>query len=97
PPLTSWHYDASAVKIPGKVEKPVLRSQCGNLRVNALLRCLCGEKYGCSLKTKKMTARVTTVRPERGYSAANYGASVVRVQKTLRRQIGQKYDVKKVR
>ena len=44
-----------------------------------------------------MTARITTLRSERGYSATNYDVSVVNPLKTLRRQIGQKYDDKKVR
>ena len=44
-----------------------------------------------------MTARITTVRRERGYSATKYDASVVKLLKTLRRQIGQKYDAKKIR
>jgi hypothetical protein len=43
-----------------------------------------------------MTARITTLRSERGYSATNYDVSVVNPLKTLRRQIGQKYDDKKV-
>ena len=44
-----------------------------------------------------MTARITTIRPERGYSATKYDASVVKLLKTLRRQFGQKYDAKKIR
>jgi hypothetical protein len=60
-------YDASAVKIPKRLEK---------------------------LKT---TYPVVALRPERGYSATKYDANMANPPKTLRRQFGQKYDVKKVR
>jgi len=49
------------------------------------------------MSKQKTTDLVTTVRAERGYSATNYDASAVKLQKTLRRQFGQKYDEKKVR
>src|ERR1035441_3412218 len=49
------------------------------------------------LQNHKTAKCVTTVRPERGYSATNYDANVVKLLKTLRRQIGQKYDAKKIR
>jgi len=49
------------------------------------------------LENQEMTARITTVRPECGYSATIYDASVVKLPKTLRYQIGEKYDAKKVR
>jgi hypothetical protein len=49
------------------------------------------------LQNHKTAKGVTTVRPERGYSVTNYDASVVKRPKTLRRQIGQKYDAKKIR
>jgi hypothetical protein len=49
------------------------------------------------LKIQKATSRIATVRPERGYSATNYDASAIRPPKSLRRQIRQKYDERKVR
>ena len=49
------------------------------------------------LQNHKTAKCATTVRSERGYSATNYDVSVVNPLKTLRRQIGQKYDDKKVR
>jgi hypothetical protein len=45
----------------------------------------------------KKANTVATVRSERGYSATNYDASPAKLQKTLPRQIGQKYDAKKIR
>ncbi len=47
-----------------------------------------------NLKTARL---VITLRSERGYSATNYDHSVAGTPKTLRRQIGRFYDVKKVR
>jgi hypothetical protein len=41
--------------------------------------------------------RVITLRQERGYSATNYDRSAAKRPKTLRRQFGNFYDVKKVR
>jgi len=49
------------------------------------------------LEKTEMTARIITVRSERGYSATNYDASAANLQKSLRCQIGLFYDVKKVR
>jgi len=49
------------------------------------------------LENLKTTDPVVAVRSERGFSATNYDASVANPKKTLRRQFGQKYDVKKVR
>jgi len=49
------------------------------------------------LQNHKTAECVITVRPERRYSAINYDATVVKLQKTLRCQLGQKYDAKKVR
>jgi hypothetical protein len=48
------------------------------------------------LKTKK-TARITTLRSERGYSVTNYNTSPVRLPEPIRCQIGSSYDVKTVR
>lgn len=49
------------------------------------------------LENTKMTAAVTPVRPERGYSNTKHDASVVKHPKTLRRQIGFFYDANEVR
>jgi len=49
------------------------------------------------LKIPKSACQVVSVRPERGYSATNYDGSPANPSKSLRRQFGQKYDVKKVR
>jgi len=54
-------------------------------------------KIATPRKTCKSTSRVATVRSEHGYWATKYDATPVRRSKTLRRQFGQKYDVKKVR
>ena len=63
-----------------------------------------GDSYGASavenqnpLQNHKTAKGVTTLQSERGYSVTNYDASVVKRAKTLRRQIGQKYDAKKIR
>jgi hypothetical protein len=51
---------------------------------------LCQEAAGVSL------ALLTTERPERGYSATNHNAIVVKLQKPLRCQFGEKCDATKV-
>lgn len=40
---------------------------------------------------------ITTRRPDLGYSAAKYDESMGETPKTLRRQFGRFYDVKKAR
>lgn len=49
------------------------------------------------LKNLKTARRITTLRPERGYSATKYDGSLARIRKTLRRHSGRLYDQKKVR
>jgi hypothetical protein len=57
------------------------------------VRCQCGK----SQIALKIACLVVPLRLERGYPATNYGASPANNQKTLRRQFGRFYDVKKVR
>ena len=79
------------------IKKPALRRQFGNAArkppVTMPVQC----KIPMPMENLKTTDLVVAVRPERGYSATNYDASVANPKKTLRRQFGQKYDVKKVR
>jgi len=49
------------------------------------------EKFG------ELARRVTTLRSERGYLAKIYDVSSAELTKPLRRQLREKYDVKKVR
>jgi hypothetical protein len=48
-------------------------------------------------KNLKTSRRVTTLRPERSYSATKYDASPAKTPKIVRRQFGRSYDQKKVR
>ena len=45
----------------------------------------------------ELACRVATLRLERGYLVKIYDVSSAESTKTLRRQLGEKYDVKKVR
>lgn len=49
------------------------------------------------LENLKTANRIASLRSERGYLETKYDASPVKHPKSLRRQIGQMYDGKKVR
>ena len=87
-------YDASVVI--GRKAIPCDAS-VASPRQTRRLRWQRGETSRLPVPNHQTARRVTAVRPERGYSATNYEATAVNPPKTLRRQFGRSYDVKKVR
>ncbi len=61
------------------------------------MRCQRGKTPSAGRGLRRRADRVTTLRPERGYSDKNYDASAAKRPKPLRRQFGSSYAVKKVR
>jgi hypothetical protein len=90
-------YDASPVKNRQIIKIQALRWQYGKKPGNRPLRRQCSQKSLKPGNQFKTLRPVITLRPKHGYSATKYDASAAKTQKTLRRQFGHSYEVKKVR